>query len=45
MANEKRETGNIAKIISNILHPYVVFPLVVALVAYQVSSVPEAWVK
>ena len=35
----------IAKIISNILHPYVVFPLVVALVAYQVSPVPEAWVK
>ena len=45
MANEKSETRKIAKIISNILHPYVVFPLVVALVAYQISSVPEAWVK
>jgi len=45
MSNEKSETRKIAKIISNILHPYVVFPLVVALVAYQISSVPEAWVK
>jgi len=45
MANEKSETRKIAKITSNILHPYVVFPLVVALVAYQISSVPEAWVK
>ena len=45
MANEKSETRKIAKIISNILHPYVVFPLVVALVAYQISSVPEVWVK
>jgi len=45
MANEKSETRSIAKIISNILHPYVVFPLVVALVAYQVSSGPEAWGK
>jgi len=45
MAIEKSETRNIAKIISNILHPYVVFPLMVVLVAYQVSSVPEAWGK
>jgi membrane-associated phospholipid phosphatase len=45
MAIEKSETRNIAKIISNILHPYAVFPLVVVLVAYQVSSVPEAWGK
>ena len=45
MANEKSETRNIAKIISDILHPYVVFPLVVALVVYQVSSGPEAWGK
>lgn len=45
MANEKSETRNIAKITSDILHPYVVFPLVVALVVYQVSSVPEVWIK
>ena len=45
MAIEKSETRNIAKIISNILHPYVVFPLMVVLVAYQVSSVPEVWGK
>jgi membrane-associated phospholipid phosphatase len=45
MANEKSEVRKIAKIVSNILHPYVVFPLVVALVACQVSSVPETWVK
>ena len=45
MADEKNKTRNIAKIISNILHPYVVFPLVVALVAYQISSAPEVWGK
>ena len=45
MTNEKSETRNIAKITSNMLHPYVVFPLVVALVTYQISSVPEVWVK
>ena len=45
MANEKSETRKIAKTISNMLHPYVVFPLVVALVAYQVSPAPEAWGK
>jgi hypothetical protein len=45
MANEKSETRNMAKITSNMLHPYVVFPLVVALVVYQVSSVPEVWIK
>lgn len=45
MANEKSETTDTAQIVSKVLHPYVVLVPVVALVAYQVSSSPEAWGK
>ena len=38
-------TKDIAKIISNILHPYVVFSLVMAIIAYQESSNPGVWIK
>ncbi len=36
---------DIAKIISNILHPYVIFSLVLAVIAYQESSNPGVWIK
>ena len=45
MANEKSRTRSIAKIISSVLHPYVFFTLVVALVAYESSSSLGVWAK
>jgi hypothetical protein len=36
---------NVAKIISGVLHPYVAFSLVVALIAYQENPTMVAWVK
>jgi len=42
--NESRTT-DIARIVSKVLHPYVVFSLVVALVAYEVSPELAAWAK
>jgi len=36
---------DIARIISNVLHPYVVFSLVVTLVAYQESAILVDWIK
>ena len=45
MDSKASRITDMAKIVSKVLHPYVVLAPVVALVAYQVSSVPEAWVK
>ena len=45
LVNEESKTRDIAKVVSNLLHPYVVLAPVVALVAYQGSSSPEIWLK
>lgn len=45
MTDKESKTTDMAQIVSKVLHPYVVLVPVVALVAYQVSSVPEAWGK
>jgi len=44
IVNESRTT-DIARIVSKVLHPYVVFSLVVALVAYRDSPDPAVWSK
>lgn len=45
MTDKESKTTDTAQIVSKVLHPYVVLVPVVALVAYQVSSSPEAWGK
>jgi len=45
MDSKESRITDMAKIVSKVLHPYVVLAPVVALVAYQISSVPEAWAK
>ena len=45
MTNGESRITDVAKIISKVLHPYVVLAPAVALVAYQVSPSPEAWGK
>jgi hypothetical protein len=45
MVNEENEKGTTARVVTNVLHPYVVLPPVVALVAYHGNSAPEVWLK
>ena len=45
MSEKENTTRRIAKVISNLLHPYMVLALVVAMIAYEVSPSPGVWIK
>lgn len=45
MAGKENKTRGIVRVISNLLHPYVVLALVLAMVAYEVSPSLGAWIK
>jgi len=45
MTDKESRTTDIARIVSKVLHPYVVFSLVVALIAYEVSPELAVWAK
>ena len=45
MAEKKGKTRSVAKVVSNLLHPYVVMAVVVTIVAYDASPSMGDWVK
>ena len=45
MSEKENTTRRIAKVISNLLHPYMVLALVVAMIAYEVSPSLGVWIK
>ncbi len=45
MAGKENKTRGIVRVISNLLHPYVVLVMVLAMVAYEVSPSLGAWIK
>ena len=45
MTDKESRTTDIARIVSRVLHPYVVFSLVVALIAHEVSPELAVWAK
>jgi len=45
MSKKENTTRRIAKGISNLLHPYMVLALVVAMIAYEASPILGVWIK